>query len=113
MNITFADRKLRKLSNNDAMLFKKYGSVRAEKLRLRLKDLMFADSLEDTRHLPGNYHELKNNRKGQWACDLDQPYRLVFKPHEHPIPIDNAGQYIWKEITGVEILGIFNYHKEK
>ena len=69
-----------------------------------------ADTLEDVRYLPGNYHELTADRKGQWACDLDQPYRLIFQPHENPIPEDENGKYIWIEITGVEILEITNYH---
>ena len=35
----------------------------------------------------GHYHELTGDRKGEWACDLDQPYRLIFEPHEKPIPV--------------------------
>ena len=113
MNITFADKKLERLANNDSRLVKKYGKLRAGKIKARLTQLRFATSLEDVRHLPGNYHELTGTRKGQWACDLDQPYRLVFTPHENPIPANADGQFIWIEITGVEVIGIFNYHKEK
>ena len=82
-------------------------------LRRRLTQLEDATTLEEVRNLPGNYHELKNDRKGQWGCDLDQPYRLVFTPHENPIPANEDGQYIWLEITGVEVIEIINYHKEK
>lgn len=84
-----------------------------EKLRLRLSQMSTAKSLEDVRYLPGNFHELKGDRKGQWACDLDQPYRLVFTPHEDPIPENEDGQYIWAEIHGVEVLEVVNYHKER
>jgi len=56
---------------------------------------------------------LKNNRKGQWACDLDHPYRLIFTAAENPIPINRQGQYKWIEIIGIEIIEIINYHKEK
>ena len=111
MNITFADKKLERLANDDSKLVKKYGKLRAGKIKARLTQLRFATSLEDVRHLPGNYHELTGTRKGQWACDLDQPYRLVFTPHENPIPANADGQFIWIEITGVEVIGIFNYHK--
>ena len=55
---------------------------------------------------------MRENRKGQWACDLDQPYRLIFEPHENPIPTNEHAQYIWLEIKGVEIVEIVNYHKE-
>ncbi len=113
MEITFTDKKLEKLANDERKLVKEFGKLRAEKIKARLTQLRFAATLEDVRNLPGNYHELTNNRKGQWACDLDQPYRLVFTPHESPIPSNEHGQYIWLEITGVEIIEVVNYHKEK
>ena len=86
------------------------GKIRATILIRRLTQLEDATTLEEVRNLPGNYHELKNDRKGQWSCDLDQPYRLVFTPHENPIPINEDGQYIWIEIKGLEVLEITNYH---
>ena len=113
MHITFSDSKLEKLANDDRKLLKEFGKLRADKIQKRLAQLKFASTLEDVRYLPGNYHELTNNRKGQWACDLDQPYRLVFTPHENPIPENENGQYVWMEITGIEIIEVVNYHKEK
>jgi proteic killer suppression protein len=108
--ITFNDKKLEKLANNDRAAKADLGKIRANKLKQRLTDLLDATTLEDVRYLPGNFHELKADRKGIWACDLDQPYRLIFRPHENPIPIDNTGRYIWSGITGVEIIEIVNYH---
>ncbi|MCH8525474.1 MAG: type II toxin-antitoxin system RelE/ParE family toxin [Balneolales bacterium] len=113
MTITFSDKKLEKLANNDRKMQRELGPVRAKILRRRLSQLQDAVTLEDVRNLPGNYHELTGDRKGQWACDLDQPYRLVFTPLEDPIPTNNDGQYIWIEIVGVEIIEIINYHKER
>jgi len=77
---------------------------------IRLDDLRAAESLEDLRYVSGSYHELSQNRKGQWACNLDQPYRLIFKPQENPIPTDNDGKYIWCEIEGIELTEIIDYH---
>ena len=113
MNITFDKKKLEKYANNDRLAQKELGKRRADLFKERLDDLMAAQTLEDTRYLPGNFHELKANRKGQWACDLDHPYRLIFEPHENPIPTNDDGQYLWIEIKGVEIIEIVNYHKEK
>ena len=110
MNITFDDRKLEKLANDYKKCQNEMGERRARLFNKRLGDLRNAISLEDVRHLPGHYHELTGNRKGQWACDLDQPYRLVFEPPENPIPADNDGKYIWLEIMGVEIIEITDYH---
>lgn len=113
MEITFANKKLEILANHDRKMLKELGKIRATILRRRLTQLEDAATLEEVRHLPGNFHELKNDRKGQWGCDLDQPYRLVFTPHENPIPTNEDGKYIWLEIAGVEVIEIINYHKEK
>jgi len=74
--------------------------------------LFAANNLEELRNQPGSWHELTGNRKGQWACNLDQPYRLIFEPQERPIPSNVFGTYIWIEIKAVEIIEITNYHKE-
>jgi toxin HigB-1 len=113
VKIIFADKKLEKLVNDDRKILKEFGKNRANFLRRRLTQLEDATTLEEVRYLPGNYHELTSNRKGQWSCDLDQPYRLVFIPIENPIPTNDDGQYIWSEIRGVEVIEITNYHKEK
>jgi toxin HigB-1 len=62
------------------------------------------------RHMPERYHELREDRKGQWSCDLDHPYHLIFLPQENPIPVNEDGQYVWCEILGIEILEIADYH---
>ena len=111
MDITFKDRKIENYANNDRLAVRKLGKLRANNLKQRLDDLRAASTLEDTRYLPGRFHELKGDRKGQWSCDLDHPYRLVFEPHEDPIPTNKDGQYLWVEILGVEIIEIVNYHK--
>lgn len=113
MNITFADRKIRKYANDDRLALKEFGKTRFEFFKKRMNALHMAENLEELRHLPGNWHELKNERKGQWACDLDQPYRLIFEPQEKPIPTDQSGKYIWSEIKAVKIIEITNYHKER
>jgi len=113
VNITFYQSKFEKLANDDRKLLKEFGKIRADKIKIRLSQFKFANNLEELRNMPGNFHELSNRRKGQWACDLDQPYRLIFTPHENPIPTNEHGQYIWIKILGVEIIEIVDYHKEK
>ena len=95
---------------NYSRLTREFGPLRTKLLLRRLGALADARTLEDVRNEPGNFHELKADRKGQWACDLDQPYRLIFEPHEDPIPTDASGRYIWLEIKGVEVVEISNYH---
>ncbi len=92
MNITFSTKRLEKLANDAKKCQKELGKTGAERYLLRLSDLHIAVSLEDVRYLPGRYHELSGNRKGQWACDLEHPYRLIFRPHEDPIPQNEDGK---------------------
>ena len=113
MNISFGNKDLKKYANDDRLASRKLGTKRAKVFKQRLDDLRAAETLEDVRHLPGHYHELKENRNGQWSCDLDQPYRMIFIPHEDPIPANADGQYLWIEIRGLDVIEITNYHKEK
>ena len=110
MDISFNNNTLKKYANNHKQALKKLGQRRAELYKQRLDSLFDSETLEDVRYLPGNYHELKGNRKGQWACNLDHPFRLIFEPHEDPIPTNESGQYIWFEIKGIEIIEIVDYH---
>jgi len=66
------------------------------------------NNYDELQYLPGNFHQLKGDRKGQWACDLDQPYRLIFKPVT--IPESSSETYILVELIDVEIIDITDYH---
>ncbi len=111
MDITFGDNKLLKCANEQKYARKTLGSLRAEKLEKRLKELRAASALEDVRNLPqARYHELTGNRKGQLACNLDHPYRLIFLPGNNPVPRKPDGGLDWSQITAIEILGIEDYH---
>lgn len=68
MDITFSNNKLKKYAENESTC-KKLGEVRSKLYMVRLRDLLSAETLEDVRYLPGHYHELVENRKGQWACE--------------------------------------------
>ena len=110
MQVTYKNKKLQKYAEDARFSVQKLGQRRSELYLQRIADLLAAETLEDVRNLPGRYHELIGERKSQWACDLDHPYRLIFVPHEDPIPTNSDGQYIWIEIKGVEIIDIDNYH---
>lgn len=110
MDITFDNQDLEKFANNDRIGQKKLGPIRFQKFKKRLDQLKASLTLEDVRYQPGRFHELTGDRKGQWACDLDHPYRLIFEPQEKPIPTNSDGQYLWINIKGVEIIEIKDYH---
>lgn len=110
MDLTYKTKELQKYAEDQKYSIKKLGAVISDNYTKRITALLSAETLEDVRNLPGNYHELTGDRKGQWACSLSGNYRLVFEPHQKPIPTSPSGQYLWCEIKGVEIDEIVDYH---
>jgi len=110
MEIYFLNSKLAKILNNRNKIIKKYGSNMAKKIMQRLDDMKAAENLEELMTLPGRHHPLKEDRKGQFACDLVHPYRLIYKPGNAPLPKDDKGNLIYSEITLIDIIEIEDYH---
>ena len=110
MIIIFANKKLREFANDNNHAIRKMGSKRAELYLRRIDDLANAGSFAELEHLPGRFHPLTQNRKGQWACDLDHPYRLIFEPREVPSSFDIFDKIGWNKIKCVVIIEITDYH---
>lgn len=110
MEVTFEDAKLQRTCEDERRMARKFGRRRTDRLMVRLSALESADSLEDLRHAPGHYHELTANRAGHLSADLDQPYRLIFRPTADPAPIDEHGRLRWERVTAVTIVAIDDTH---
>jgi len=111
VDILFQDRKLEKVCNNQSLLIRKYGPLRAKLLRRRLDEFRAADNLEVLRSLPQvRCHELKGNREGTLAVDLDHPYRLIFESANNPIPRKSDGGLDWTKVTAIRVLTVEDYH---
>ena len=107
MDILFKNKKLEKQANERRRAEKELGTLRAKLYLKRLNELRDAECLEDVRNLPGaKYHELKGDLSGVFACNVDQPYRLLFEP----LDCESSSPTDWSEITAVKILKIDNYH---
>jgi proteic killer suppression protein len=109
LEVTFDDRSLGEMCESDRELRKMYGLVRAKKIQMRITALRAAETLEDMRFLPGHCHELKGDLAGQLALDLDQPYRLLFRPKERPDP-GHGGGLDWRLVIAVVVTTIVDYH---
>ena len=60
----------------------------AEKIDQRIGEITAADSIElMVKYRIGRCHQLKNNRKEQFAVDLVHPYRLVFEKKGEDVQI--------------------------
>lgn len=79
MRIEFKDKGLKADYEKPGGLEKKYGNRRAELIRLRIQTLKSIDRIDQLWSLPGHFHPLREDRSGEWACSLEQPYRLIFR----------------------------------
>lgn len=110
MRIYFATEKLQKIFNSEKNLVKKYGSKQTERIKKRMKVLQSAANLAEVPvQKPDRRHQLKGNRKDQFAVDLYDPYRLIFKP-EDGYPLLPDGGIDIKQVAGIIIIGVEDYH---
>ena len=110
MEIRFSNVRLKYLSEDYDICVRRLGKIRAKKLFIRLNAILLAKDLDELTRLPGHFHRLSGDRNGQWSCDLDQPYRLVFRPsfHQQEDASDNEEQD--KRVHYVSIEEIVDYH---
>jgi len=105
----FRTRKLQRCFNAQQLLAKEYGQRCAQKIMRRMAVLAAAPNLSKVpTKKPDRCHELGGRRKGQFAVDLEQPHRLIFRPY----PYENPGsRAIRREtVTAIEIRGVEDYH---
>jgi proteic killer suppression protein len=110
VDLTFENDRLMKRCNDAKALTREFGPEAAKKLRRRLDDMRAARSLEDCRRLPGRFHELTGDRKGQVACEAGGGLRLVFRAAHNPAPRKADGGLDWSKVTAIVIQEIVNYH---
>jgi proteic killer suppression protein len=111
VDVLFQDQKLAKVCNSEPLLIRKYGPVCARLIRRRLDEFRAADDLEVLRCLPQlRCHELKGNREGTLAVDLDHPYRLIFEPANDPTPRKPDNGLDWNRVTAIRVLSVEDYH---
>ncbi|MCI8579351.1 MAG: plasmid maintenance system killer protein [Dorea sp.] len=98
MDITYKNKKIKKVCTDAQTAERTYGKEMSEKLHQRIDEITAADTVEMMiRFHIGRCHSLVQNRKGQYAVDLVHPYRLVFEKHGDKIQI-------------AHILEIVDYH---
>jgi len=112
MVILFKTAKLEKEFNNENLMVKRFGALRAKLLKRRLNEINAAATLDILQRLPqARCHELKGKRKGLLSVDLDHPYRLIFEPADNPIPKKPDGGLDWTKVTMVKIVGVEDTHE--
>ncbi len=98
LRITYKTRKLKEECTNFSTAKKNHGDSMAVLIHQRIAELNAADSVQMlVKFRIGKCHPLVGDRKGQYAMDLVQPYRLVFKLSE-------------EESQVVQVIKIEDYH---
>lgn len=86
----------------------------AKKLKDRFAVLLAAGSLIEfwpPYSGPERCHELKGNRRGTFSMDLNQPFRLLFKPIEDVTNTNHHDEKErWDSITRIDLIGIEDTH---
>ncbi len=115
MIIVYRNWKLETLLNTKRELVKTFGKKVARALMMRMDLLRNVDYLAQVPHgPPEKCHELKGNRKGQFAVytGADSGVRLIFKPDHDPLPRKEDGGIDLRQVTAVWIWEVKNYHDE-
>jgi len=111
MQITFKNKKLKNIFDSHRKLLRVYGEVRGKKIEHRTSVLRAATYLEEVPvEKPDRRHALSLNRKGQFAVDITENYRLIFEPSNNPLPLQKDGGLDLKRITEIKILEVEDYH---
>mgnify|MGYP001810691420 CR=1 FL=1 len=108
MEISFKDKKLKELCEQESAAQRELGKNMARKLKARLADLIAAANVSELQ--AGRPHPLKGDRVGQFALDLVHPQRLLFEPAHETIPRLEDGGIDWSQVTQIYIIWIGDYH---
>ena len=98
MEIVYKIKKIHKVCENYNEAKKIHGEQMAAKIHQRIDEIKAAESVEQMIQFKiGGCHLLRQDRKGQYAVILVQPYRLIFEQKDNSIQI-------------VKVIEIVDYH---
>ena len=120
MDLYFADGALAKVCASTKLLARKFGTVRAKRVSLRLAQLGACQNLADMALLTSRIHALGADRAGQVAVDLDGPCQLIIEQFETPNTADGSEEdhcesvrvreWTWARMNAVLVVEITDYH---
>lgn len=113
MDISFLDTSLEEAVNSEKELRRLFDKQVAKKIMMRMGVLRAAGCLAQVPHTPPEMrHELKRNRKGQFAVDTTRTsgIRIIFKPDHDPVPVKDDGGIDLTQVSKIVILEIRDYH---
>lgn len=110
MKIDFKKNKIRKALSDVREMQKAFG-IMAKKVSQRMEQLRAAPTLADMQsYQAARCHELKGERKGEWAIDISVNHRMIFEINQQPVPLNKDGSVDTKKVTDIMIIETTNYH---
>lgn len=83
----------------------------SKKIENRLAVLKAAPTLEAVPTTPPDRcHQLSGDRKGQFAVDLVQPFRIIFEPNVTVRVSEIDGGIDKQQVTAITIVDVADYH---
>lgn len=110
IEISWSRQKLEKTCSDDRQGSKHWGADHWKLLTKRLVALLGAPTLADMEGVPGNCHQLRADRGGQFAVHLWGSYRLIFEPDHDPVPRLDDGGIDRTKVTQIKIKEVVDYH---
>jgi proteic killer suppression protein len=110
IEVSWSSAKLEKACTDDRQGRRNWGADNWKLLKRRLAALQAAPTLADMDGTPGHCHELRADRKGEFALYLWSSYRLVFEPADEPLPTRPDRGIDWSGVTKIEIKEVVDYH---
>ena len=55
-------------------------------------------------------HELKGDRKAEWAVDISVNHRMIFKINQEPVPLNRDGTVDTLKVVNIMIIETTDYH---
>jgi len=108
--IIYKNNKLRKCCNSLQNAKRKYGDRCGEKLFQRLDEIKDSDNLSIFKKVHPRLHQLKGKQSDLWSADLKQPFRLIFKIADDPVPKLKDGGIDLEKVSAVKIWNVEDTH---
>ncbi len=110
MNIDFKNNRIKKAISDAREMQKAFGNM-AKKVFQRMEQLKSVTTLAEMQmYQAARCHELKGERKGEWAINISVNHRMIFEINQHPVPLNKDSSVDTKKVTDIMIIETTDYH---
>ncbi len=104
MNLSFENKDIRLICENEGKAQEKFGNEIASKLKSRLADMRAADSVTDL--IAGNPQEIEYERGIAFRIDLSSEECIIFCSVHSKTPVLSNEKIDWHNVSRVKLISI-------